>query len=64
MGLQGLTWGYMGLQGVSGGSKGLQGVTWDYNRLQKDLFGTRTFQDTFFKKLFCIKIKVDEISKF
>ena len=48
MGLQGLTWGNMELQGVSGGCTGLQGVTGDYNRLQKDFFGTRTFQDTFF----------------
>ena len=40
----------MGLQGVTRGLRGLQGIiilTEDYNRLQKDFFGTRTFQDTF-----------------
>ena len=40
----------MGLQGVTRGFRGLQGITiltGDYNRLQKDFFGTRKFQDTF-----------------
>ena len=58
-GLQGVTKGYKGLQGVTGGDKGLQGVTKDY----RNFFLTRTFPDTFFG-LFCIKIKVEEISKF
>ena len=41
----------------------LQGVTGDYNGLQKDFFPTRTSQ-ILFLDLFCIKIKVDEISNF
>ena len=41
------------------GDKGLQGVTKDY----RNFFLTRTFPDTFFG-LFCIKIKVEEISNF
>ena len=58
-GLQGVTGGYKGLQGVTGGDKGLQGVTKDY----RNLFLTRKFQ-ILFLALFCIKIKVEEISNF
>ena len=58
-GLQGVTGGYKGLQGVTGGDKGLQGVAKDY----RNFFLTRTFPDTFLG-LFCIKIKVEEISNF
>ena len=58
-GLHGVTRGYKGLQGVTGGDKGLQGVTEDY----RNLFLTRTFQ-ILFLALFCIKIKVAEISNF
>ena len=57
--LQGVTRGYRGLQGVTGVDKELQGVTKDY----RNFFLTRTFPDTFFS-LFCIKIKVEEISHF
>ena len=58
-GLQGVTGGYRGLQGVTGGHKGLKGVTKDYRNFSL----TRTFPDTFLS-LFCIKIKVEEISNF
>ena len=58
-GLHGVTGGYTGLQGVTGGDKGLQGLTMDY----RNFFVTRTFPDTFLS-LFCITIKVEEISKF
>ena len=58
-GLQGVKRGYKGLQGVTGGGKGLQVVTKDF----RNIFLTRTFPDTFFG-LFCIKIKVEEISNF
>ena len=71
-GLQGVTWGYKGLhglqkvtggyegfQGTTGGDRGLQGVMKDY----RNFFLTETFPDTFFG-LFCIKIKVEEISNF
>ena len=68
-GLQGVTGGYKGLQGVTGGYKGLKGITRGNKALQgvqriiEYFFLTRTFPDTFFG-LFCIKIKVEEISKF
>ena len=58
-GLQGVTRGYRGLQEVTGGDKGFQGVAKDY----RNFFLTRTFPDTIFG-LFCIKIKVQEISNF
>ena len=58
-GLQGVERVDRRLQGVTGGYKGLQGITKDYKRL----FLTRTFPDTF-TCLFCIKIKVKEISNF
>ena len=57
--LQGVTRGYSGLQGLTGGDKELQGVTKDY----RNFFLTRTFPDLFLS-LFCIKIKVEEISNF
>ena len=68
MGLQGVTGGYKGLQGVTGADKGLQRVTRSYKGLQavtkdyRNFFLTRTLPDTFLS-LFCIKIKVEEISK-
>ena len=61
IGIQGVTRGYRGLQelqGGTGGGKRLQGVTKDY----RNFLLTRTFPDTF--GLFCIKIKVEEISNF
>ena len=57
--LQGVTRGYSGLQGLTGDDKELQGVTKDY----RNFFLTRTFPDLFLS-LFCIKIKVEEISNF
>ena len=42
---------------MTGGDKRLQGVTKDY----RNFLLTRTFPDTFLG-LFCIKIKVEEIS--
>ena len=54
-----VTTGYKGLQEVTGGDKGLQEVTKDY----RNFFLTRTLPDPFFG-LFCIKIKVEGISKF
>ena len=57
--LQGITRGYRGLQEVTGGDKGFQGVAKDY----RNFFLTLTFPDTFLG-LFCIKIKVEEISNF
>ena len=68
-GLQGVTGGYKRLQRVTGGYKQLQGVTGDEKGLQgftkdyRNFFLSRTFQDTFFG-LFCIKIKVEQISNF
>ena len=66
MGIQGVTGGYKGLpgvprglQGITRGNKALQGV----QRIIEYFLLTRTFPDTFFG-LFCIKIKVEEISKF
>ena len=58
-GLQGVTGSYKGLQGVTGGDKGLQGVTKDY----RNFFLTRMSQ-ILFLGLFCIKIKIEEISNF
>ena len=59
MGIQGVTRGYTGLQGVTEGDKGLQGVTKDY----KTFFELDRSQ-ILFLGLFCIKIKVEEISNF
>ena len=79
MGIQGITRGYMGLQGVKRGYrrsqrftrgyrgyKGLQGVTNRYRGLQRimeTLFYLERLQ-ILFVGLFCIKIKVEEISNF
>ena len=59
-GLQGVTGGYKGLQGVTGGDKGLQGVTKDY----RNFFFQLERSQILFLGLFCIKIKVEEISNF
>ena len=58
-GYKGLKGGYKGLQVVTGGDNGLKGVTKDY----RNFFKTRTFTDFVFS-LFCMKIKVKEISNF
>ena len=65
-GLQGVTRGYKGLQGVSRGYKGWHGVTRGYRRLQwiiKTFFYLER-SHILFLSLFCIKIKVEEISIF
>ena len=59
-GLQRVTGGYKGLQGVTGGDKGLQGVTKDY----RNFFFELERSQILFLGLFCIKIKVEEISNF
>ena len=59
-GIEGVTGGYKGLQAGTGGYKGLQVVTKDY----RNFFLTRPFPDTFLHGLFCIKMKVEEISSF
>ena len=77
MGIQGVTRGYRGLQGVTRGYRGLQGVTRGYKVLQGVTGGYRGLKEiieTFFFELersqilflglFCIKIKVEEISNF
>ena len=58
-GLQGVTGGYKGLQGTTGGDKGLHGVIMHY----RNFFELERFQ-ILFLSVFCIKIKVEEISKF
>ena len=65
--LQGVTRGYKGLHGVTrrykrvtGGDKGLQGVTKDY----RNFFFELERSQILFLGLFCIKIKVEEISNF
>ena len=76
MGIQGITRGYRGSQGVTGGYKRLKAVTRGYKGVKggdkglqgatkgyRNFFLTRTFPDTF-SSLFCIKIKVEEISNF
>ena len=55
-GLQGVTRGYRGLQGVTGGDKGLQRIIETFSQLERS--------QIFFLGLFCIKIKVEEISNF
>ena len=55
-----MTGGYKGLQGVRGGDKGLQGVTKDY----RNFFFQLERSQILFLGLFCIKIKVEEISNF
>ena len=59
-GLQGVTGSYKGLQGVTGGDKGLQGVAKDYRNFFLELERSQIL----FLGLFCIKIKVEEISNF
>ena len=59
-GLPGITGDYKALQGVTGGDKGLQGITKDY----RNFLLISTFPDTFSWSIFCIKIKVEEISNF
>ena len=58
--LQGVTGVYKGLQGVTGGDKGLQGVTKDF----RNFFFELERSQILFLGLFCIKIKVEEISNF
>ena len=69
MGIPGVIRGYWGLQGVTGGYKGLKGVT----RGDRNDKGLQRIIETFsqlersqilFLGLFCIKIKVEEISNF
>ena len=55
-GLQGVTRGYRGLQGVTGGDKGLQRIIETFSQLERS--------HILFLGLFCIKIKVKEISNF
>ena len=62
-GLQGITGGYNGLQGLTLGDKGLQGVTGVLQRLIETFFQLERSQ-ILFPCLFCIKIKVEEISNF
>ena len=66
MGIHGDTEGYKGLHGVTSGYRGvtrgyrgLQGIT----RVTETFFLARTSLDTLLG-LFCIKIKVEEISNF
>ena len=56
-GLQGVTGGYKGLQGVTGGYKGIEGVTTDYRK-----FFLLEHSQILFLGLFCMKLKVEEIS--
>ena len=71
-GLQGVTGGYKGLQGVTRGYRGLKGlqgvtgVTRGYRGLQRiiETFLSLERSQLPFLGLFCIKIKVEEISKF
>ena len=58
--LKEVTGAYKGLQGVTWGDKGLQGVTKDY----RNLFFELERSQILFLGLFCIKIKVEEISNF
>ena len=70
MGIEGVTKGYRGLQGVPRGNKGLQGVTGSEKGLQGFTKDYRIFflelerSQILFLGLFCIKIKVEEISNF
>ena len=72
-GLQGVTRGYRGLQGVTRGYRGLQGVTRGDRGLTRDYRGLQRIIETFFLLersqilflgLFCLKMKVKEISNF
>ena len=59
-GLQGVTGGYKGLPRVIGGDKGLKAFTKDYRNFFLELERSQIL----FLGLFCIKIKVEEISNF
>ena len=59
-GLQGVTRGYTGLQGVT---RGLQGATGGLQRII-ETFSYLERSQLIFPCLFCIKIKVEEISNF
>ena len=56
MGIQGFTRGYRGLQGVTRGYRGLQRIIETFFYLERS--------QILFLGLFCIKIKVEEISNF
>ena len=65
-GLQAVKRGYRGLQGITKGDGGVQGVTGAYRGLQriiKFFFITKRSQ-MLFLGLFCMNIKVEEISNF
>ena len=64
--LQGVTRGYTGLQGVTGGYKWLKGVTRGYRGLQRiiETFFYLERSQILLLGLFCIKIKVEDISNF
>ena len=66
MGIQGVTRGYRGLQGVTRGYRGLQGVTRGDRGLPRILetFFYLERSQILFLGLFCIKMKVEEISNF
>ena len=66
MRIQVVTWGYRWLQGVTRGYKGWQGVTRGYSGLQRiiETFFLLERSQILFFRLFCIKIKVEEISNF
>ena len=68
-GLQRVTGGYKGLRGVTKRYKGWQGVTRGYKGIQRVTKDYRNFfelerSQILFLGLFCIKIKVEEISNF
>ena len=66
IGMKGVTRGYRGLHGVTWGYRGLQGVTRGYSGLQRiiETFFSLEHSQILFLGLFCIKIKVEEISNF
>ena len=62
----GVTRGYSGLQGVTGGYRGLKGVTGADKGLQRiiETFSLLERSQILSLGLFCLKIKVKEISRF
>ena len=66
MGIQGVTRGYKWLQGVTRGHKGWHGVTGSYRGLKRiiETFFELQRSQILFLALFCIKVKVEEISNF
>ena len=62
----GVTRGYRGLQGVTGGYRRLKGVTGADKGLQRiiETFSLLERSQILFLGLFCLKIKVNEISRF